>query len=343
MKLWIDYLKKTAGVLVWTFFFLMMFVLICFLNDLPMGPVVYTVQIMAVFGIAAFLYGFFRFRKKIRQLEKTAQDFMYLEYLPETKDAVEKKYQDLLQDMKEKILQQKAGDQKAYREMVEYYTMWAHQIKTPIAAMRLLLQQEESDKNSELLSELFKIEQYVLMVLQYLRLESESKDLVLERQNLDPVIRQAVKKYAPLFIRKKLALIYDPIDVQILTDEKWLEFVLEQILSNAIKYTKQGSVAIYMDDRKEKTLVIADTGIGIAQEDIPRIFEKGYTGANGRYDKRSTGIGLYLCQRALNRLSHRIWVESEPGQGTRVYICLDTVELDTRKPEAPAKREEGAG
>ena len=165
------------------------------------------------------------------------------------------------------------------------------------------------------------------MVLQYLRLESESSDLVLKTQNLDDIIRQAVKKYAPLFIRKKLTLVYEPVNCQVLTDEKWLEFVLEQILSNAIKYTKRGSVAVYMDDREEKTLVIADTGIGIAAEDVPRVFEKGFTGYNGRYDKRSTGIGLYLCRRVLNRLSHTIRIESEPGQGTRVYINLDTVNL----------------
>ena len=136
-----------------------------------------------------------------------------------------------------------------------------------------------------------------------------------------------MKKYAPLFIRKKLTLGYEPVNCQVLTDEKWLEFVLEQILSNAIKYTKRGSVAVYMDDREEKTLVIADTGIGIAAEDVPRVFEKGFTGYNGRYDKRSTGIGLYLCRRVLNRLSHTIRIESEPGQGTRVYINLDTVNL----------------
>ena len=136
-----------------------------------------------------------------------------------------------------------------------------------------------------------------------------------------------MKKYAPLFIRKKLTLVYEPVNCQVLTDEKWLEFVLEQILSNAIKYTKRGSVAVYMDDREEKTLVIADTGIGIAAEDVPRVFEKGFTGYNGRYDKRSTGIGLYLCRRVLNRLSHTIRIESEPGQGTRVYINLDTVNL----------------
>lgn len=328
MRQLFEYLKKMKVILIWVLVFLAVLILVSYLYGVPAAPVLYTVQIMLVFGAAAFCVGFFRYRKKCRLLGKISEDPTYQEYFPEPADVVELRYQEILQKMKEKVARQQMQNSADYREMIEYYTMWAHQIKTPIAAMRLLLQQEESDRNRELLTELFKIEQYVLMVLQYLRLESESNDLVLERQSLDPVIRQAVRKYAPLFIRKKLALVYQPVNVEVLTDEKWLEFVLEQVLSNAIKYTRQGSVAIYMDDSEENTLVIADTGIGIAAEDIPRIFEKGYTGYNGRYDKRSTGIGLYLCRKVLSRLSHTIRIESEVGTGTRVYINLNTVKLE---------------
>ena len=106
-----------------------------------------------------------------------------------------------------------------------------------------------------------------------------------------------------------------------------LVFVLEQILSNALKYTKSGSIHIYLSPDAPKTLVIEDTGIGIAPEDLPRIFEKGYTGCNGRADKRSTGIGLYLCRQIMEKLSHTIRIESEMGVGTKVYLGLDTVSL----------------
>ncbi|MFQ9013295.1 MAG: sensor histidine kinase [Lacrimispora saccharolytica] len=329
MKLFANYLKKNVPIFLWTVCFLGMFVLVCFLYGVPVQPAFYTAQVSVVFGILTLTVGFFRFRRKWKELAKAKEDILYTEELPKAETVIEKEYQEIVAELKKKMSELEEKDQSSYREMIEYYTMWAHQIKTPIAAMRLLLQQEESDKNRELLSELFKIEQYVLMVLQYLRLGSESNDLVLKRQSLDDIIRQAVKKYAPLFIRKKLTLVYTPVNCQVLTDEKWLEFVLEQILSNAIKYTKRGSVAIYMDEQAEKTLVIADTGIGIAAEDIPRVFEKGYTGGNGRYEMSSTGIGLYLCRRALNRLSHTIRIESELGQGTRVYINLETVHLDS--------------
>lgn len=329
MKLFANYLKKNVPIFLWTVCFLGMFVLVCFLYGVPVQPAFYTAQVSVVFGILTLTVGFFRFRRKWKELAKAKEDILYTEELPKAETVIEKEYQEIVAELKKKMSELEEKDQSSYREMIEYYTMWAHQIKMPIAAMRLLLQQEESDKNRELLSELFKIEQYVLMVLQYLRLGSESNDLVLKRQSLDDIIRQAVKKYAPLFIRKKLTLVYTPVNCQVLTDEKWLEFVLEQILSNAIKYTKRGSVAIYMDEQAEKTLVIADTGIGIAAEDIPRVFEKGYTGGNGRYEMSSTGIGLYLCRRALNRLSHTIRIESELGQGTRVYINLETVHLDS--------------
>ena len=174
---------------------------------------------------------------------------------------------------------------------------------------------------------MFKIEEYVNMVLQYLRLDGGS-DLVLNTYSLDDIVRQAVRKYAGMFVRRRLSLSYEPLNCQVLTDEKWLVFVIEQILSNSIKYTKRGGISIYMEEEEGKTLVISDTGIGIAPEDQPRIFEKGFTGYNGHSDKKSTGIGLYLCRRILSRLSHTISVESEPGKGTRIRINLDTARIE---------------
>jgi len=115
------------------------------------------------------------------------------------------------------------------------------------------------------------------------------------------------------------------LNCQVLTDEKWLVFVIEQLLSNALKHTPQGKISIYMDKNKSKTLVIQDTGIGIQPEDLPRVFEKGFTGYNGRTDKKSTGIGLYLCKRILTKLSNTITIESEVGKGTVVKIGLDTI------------------
>ena len=174
--------------------------------------------------------------------------------------------------------------------------MWTHQIKTPISALRLLLEGSEIPGRAGFLmrEELFKIEQYVDMVLTFQRLESMSSDMVLQEYDLSSLIKQAVKKYSVLFINKGLRLELGEMDIQILTDQKWFIFCLEQILSNSIKYTPNGGITI---NAKENMLSIQDTGIGIRPEDLPRIFDKGFTGYNGRMEKKSTGIGLYLCRR----------------------------------------------
>ena len=211
------------------------------------------------------------------------------------------------------------------QESLDYYTTWVHQIKTPISVMRMTLAGEDTEEYRELSAELFRIEQYVEMVLSYLRLCGDSSDYVFQEYDLDSIIRQAVHKYAPLFVRRKLKLSYTPVQVRVLTDEKWLLFILEQLLSNSIKYTPEGSITIEVTP--DKILKISDTGIGIAAEDLPRIFEKGFTGYNGRADKKSTGLGLYLCKKAADRLSHGLTVQSEPGAGTTVFLDLHTEKL----------------
>ena len=241
---------------------------------------------------------------------------------------IEKDYQELLRllyDSKMSVIYEKDN---SLSNMIDYYSLWAHQIKTPIAAMRLILQSEESQANEELLEQLFRVEQYVEMVLQYLRMESESSDLLIKRYSLDSIVKQAVKKYAKSFIRKKIKLNYEDLSYSVITDEKWLVFVIEQILSNSLKYTSSGSISIYMDKELPDTLVIEDTGIGIQEEDIPRVFEKGFTGYNGRADKKSTGIGLYLCKRIIKKLSHTIAIESTIGKGTKVKIGLDMMDIE---------------
>ena len=181
----------------------------------------------------------------------------------------------------------------------DYYTAWVHQIKTPIATMKLLLS-ENSEEHRALSAELFRIEQYVEMVLDYIRLESDVNDLVIKEYALDEMIRESLHKFAPQFILRKLKLAYKPTDQVVVTDKKWLTFILDQLISNAIKYTPEGEIRVSVEGNKVK---ISDTGIGIAPEDIPRIFEKGYTGANGRIGQKSSGLGLFLSKKAANLLS----------------------------------------
>ena len=163
------------------------------------------------------------------------------------------------------------------------------------------------------------------MVLSYLRIGSKTNDFVFQKTALERVVKDVVHKYARQFIRRKLSLNMAEFHEIVLTDEKWLSFVIEQILSNALKYTRRGSVSIYIEGAQ--SLVIEDTGIGIAKEDLPRICEKGYTGYNGRDDKKSTGIGLYLCKIIMEKLGHGMTVTSELGVGTKVTLDLKAANL----------------
>ncbi|SCZ80414.1 Histidine kinase-, DNA gyrase B-, and HSP90-like ATPase [Pseudobutyrivibrio xylanivorans] len=208
------------------------------------------------------------------------------------------------------------------REKEDFFALWAHQIKTPIAAMRLLLQNEEIDPG-ECRQELFRIESYVEMALNYLRFEGMSGDLLLEKCQLEGMVKQVVKKYSTIFIRQHLTVELENLEGNILTDEKWFCFVLEQILSNALKYTKTGGVKIFARDTGDaREIVIRDTGMGIRSEDLPRVFEKGYTGYNGRMDKKASGLGLYLCKGVCDKLGHKISIQSEENKGTDVIITI---------------------
>ena len=191
--------------------------------------------------------------------------------------------------------------------------------------MKLAFQGEDSALSRRLSVDLFRIEQYVDMVLVYLRLDSEYTDYVFKECNMDEVIKNSVKKFASEFIGRKLPLEYEPEDVTVVNDSKWLEFVIGQIISNSLKYTETGGIKIYF--KEPKMLVIEDTGIGIAEEDLPRIFEKGYTGYNGRTDGSASGIGLYLCRRICGNLHIGIQAESEVGKGTKIILDLNQYKL----------------
>ena len=328
LKLTIAYVNDHKYLFILFCLFTGIFFIIFSLYGLPLEPVLYAFTLCLYIGLIFGIIDFIKYAKHHKLLVDLQKRItVSLEELYPPNGMIEGDYQTLMMLLHQDKVQTASKADIARTDMVDYFTLWAHQIKTPIAAMDLLLQTEENEQNAELSMELFKIEQYVEMVLQYLRLENTASDFVLKRYSLDGIVKQAVRKYAKMFIRKKIKLTFTELKCEALTDEKWLVFVIEQILANAIKYTNKGSISIYMDPSKEKTLVIEDTGIGIAPEDLPRVFEKGYTGYNGRADKKSTGIGLYLCKQILTKLSHKIEIESEVGKGTSVFITLATKDM----------------
>lgn len=302
-----------------------MFFLSFTLYRLPLAAVAYPVGLCLVLGLALLIFDFLRVRRDCETLRRirSAAGVNDLEMIA-VQRPVEAEYRALIARLLDEHEQMQAAFSDRYARMTDYYTLWAHQIKTPIAAMRLQLQREDTDVSRACLLELSRVEQYVEMVMAYLRLDSDATDYVFRACALDTVIRAAVKKFAGEFISRRIGLVYAPVHARVVTDEKWLQFVLEQLISNALKYTPAGSVTIRLE--APATLVIEDTGIGIAPEDLPRVFDRGFTGKNGRADKKASGLGLYLCARVCKNLGHTIRADSTPGCGTRVYLDLSKSE-----------------
>ena len=336
---------------------------------------VYAAVLDAILLLITVLVGFFRYSSKVKALSNALKRPVEEQaQLPEATDDVEILYHWLLEN--QSIARSESESSAAIRQsqMRDYYSMWVHQIKTPISAMKLLLEAERealgqlicddeqsqyhigdmtggnigaaglnaalkqqsvltelSDNMDSFEDELFRIEEYVSMALQYQRVSSTENDFVLEKVSVDGVIRDTIKKYAKIMIRRHIGINYSGTGQEVYTDGKWLAFMLEQILSNAIKYTPHGVVTIETAEERDRFFItIKDTGIGIKAEDLPRVFEKGYTGYNGHADKKATGIGLYLCRQMADKLGHTIRMESEIGKGTKVWIGFDLDYADVR-------------
>ena len=238
--------------------------------------------------------------------------------LPEAHSLAEEDYREIIAVLGAELDRLTAEADAQRQDMVDYYTAWVHQIKTPIAVMKLKLS-DDTPEHRALSAELRRIEQYAEMALQYIRIGSETNDLVIREYPLDELIREAVRKQAEAFVGKRLRLDYTPTDVTVVTDAKWFACILDQLLSNAVKYTPAGTVTVSYDDG---LLTVADTGIGIAPEDMPRIFEMGYTGGNGRLRQASSGLGLYLAKKAADLLSVPIHVTSDVGKGSAFTLDL---------------------
>lgn len=322
----LQYFKDRSKILLLLFLCTCIFAVVFFLYGLPPISALYGGLLCLFLLFVLGLYDFSRYQRRHKELCRLKKSIVNCTCeLPPARSQYEMDYHALIEEFDEAFRAKVSQNDAAWTEMADFYTLWVHQIKTPISAMRMLLQEKDGHENAQLLQELFKIERYVELVLGYLRIEDISSDIALNSYCLEDIVKQAVKKYAPMFIHKKIRIELAALSVPVLTDEKWLVFVVEQLLSNALKYTDSGCIKIYAES--DKTLVIADTGIGIAPEDLPRVFEKGFTGFNGRMDKKSTGLGLYLCKKTLDKLHHKIRIFSTPGEGTMVKISLASREM----------------
>ncbi len=315
-----SYIKKNLKVYLLFLIFIFIFVLIFYLYNLPFEALFYSSLLCFIVALIVSIIDYNNYRKSYIDLKYLESNILNsMENLPKSLDIRVKYYQKIIERLHNEVEKLKIDDNKKMEDLADYYSMWIHQIKTPIAAINFLLDNEEIDVKV-FRQELFKIERYVEMVLTYIRLGSETSDYVITSIDLDEVVRENIKKYATLFINKKIKLNYVSHETCVVSDKKWLGFAFEQLLSNAIKYTKSGGeISINISESK---LIIEDNGIGIYEEDLPRIFEQSFTGLNGRYEKKSSGLGLYLCKKTLDKLQHKIEITSKVNKGTKVIISF---------------------
>ena len=326
MQLFFSYLRQRRKGLLALVLFCAVFAVSFILYHLPVRALLYPTLLCVLLGMAFVIWDVSRAKRKHEALSEIQKmNAALIDVLPEPQGMDDADYQAIIRTLQREVTDTAAVSSARYQDLVEYYTVWVHQIKTPITSMRLSLEKEDTALSRKLSSDLFQIEQYVEMVLAYLRLDADSSDYVFKEYALDEIVRQSISKFAGEFIVRNLRLNYTPSGETVVTDEKWLSFVIEQILSNALKYTREGEIRISL--LKPKTLCIADTGIGIDPADLPRVFEKGYTGFNGRADKRASGIGLYLCRQICNNLGIEVRITSKLGEGTSVFLDLTQYKL----------------
>ncbi|WP_394019722.1 sensor histidine kinase [Anaerococcus cruorum] len=299
------------------FLIYVMFLLASTLFGLNTNYIIYIVLVSLFMFVVNIIISYVKYRKIIQDIDDWSMDKTLREpyIIAETKFAKK-----MLNLQKENERMENAFDLKM-RGFKDYITIWTHQIKTPLFSLSLILNDHPVDSHAAQ-GEVFEIEEYIESLLSYMRLESLSTDFVFEEALLDELINSSIKKYAKVFIKKKNQVKFTPTMLKITTDKKWFGLILDQILSNANKYTDQGFISIYI---KGTNLIIEDSGIGIRKEDLPRVFDKSYTGYNGRIYKKSTGIGLNLVKTTANNLSIDVFIESEVDVGTKVILNLSRI------------------
>lgn len=295
-----NYISKILPITVTTFFILLVFWVVFLLMNLSFESYFLAFEIVLFFYMVYLVFMAFLNKK-------------------------EEKLKNQIQELEEANLNLRNDFLAKEKELQEYFLIWIHQIKTPITAGKLICDSDIENENiKNIKKELIYIEDYTNMALSYLKMANHNTDMDISLVNLDDIIRPLIKKYAILFISNNIKLEYKKLNVRVITDSKWCMVVIEQLLSNAIKYTKNGTVSITFNE-KENYLEIKDNGIGIKESDLPKIFDKGYSGFNGRQNQKSTGIGLFLVKQILDKLGQKVKLESKLDKGTsvKVYFNID--------------------
>ena len=298
MKLFLDYMKNQSVILFGYLLVCIVFITISVLSTIEIEYIFLGIEILGFILFIYLIVHWFQYQK-----------------LSDVKDDNERLVNEN-ETLKSEMLNQKD-------DLNAYFLMWLHQIKTPMTVSKLLLEKPDETTNTKLKMQLMYIEQYINMAMNYLKMIDHSTDMDITQVNLDDIIKILLKKYSLLFIHNHISLEYQSNLAYVISDSQWLTILIEQILSNALKYTENGKIAIQYLEEKH-ALEIRDTGIGIRSEDIPKIFDRGYSGFNGRMNEKSSGLGLYLARKISERLNIQIEVESKLSKGSVFRLVFPT-------------------
>lgn len=272
----------------------LLFGLIMMLYNTPLEGIVLTAGIIIFLGIIYFSYSMMIYIKVCTVQEENLQ------------------LKEEIQDIRNEKIEYQS-------EIESYFLLWVHQMKTPITASKLLLEAEDIQTISQMRHEILQIDNYTNLALSYLKLMNEKTDMVFMEVRMDDLITPLIKRYSIQFIHNDTKLHYEKIYDSVLTDAKWTSVMIEQILNNALKYARGKNIWIKYSEA-ENILLVKDDGIGINTSDLPKIFEKGFSGYNGRLNDKSSGIGLYIVKTIARRMNVSVSVESELGKGTTFHM-----------------------
>ncbi|MFP4015415.1 MAG: sensor histidine kinase [Halanaerobiales bacterium] len=329
----LDYIRDKKFFLAF-YIILMTFVSLVVLLDseksIHLSNLIY-INLVAFFMMILYLItGYLYYKRYYKALEKIIKDIDYdvVYNLPEPLSRQQGLYNQVLNKLyrEQKEIIEKQNLEK--RENKDFVSSWFHQIKTPIAVSRLIVEEKDNYSKEEIIrnisEEIDKIESQVEQALYYSKIDVFEKDYFIQEVNLDEIVSGVIRKHARSFISKKIVLDKQDLNIMVNTDKKWLSFIIDQILSNSLKYTEiRDKISIRGEAHKNrKVLYIRDSGMGIKEEDLSRVFDKGFTGYIGRREEKSTGIGLYLASKLVTRLGHEINISSQYGEYTEVKLVF---------------------
>lgn len=261
----------------------------------------------------------------LQELNRLDQKYLINELIPTPSFTEGKILKEILEDANKSMIEHVNNYKHANQEYREYIELWIHEVKTPIATSKMIIENHPNEVTRSMEEEIEKIDAYVEQSLFYARSNTLEKDYLIKQVELDRVINKVLLKHRKLLTDRAIQIEFESTDKKVYSDIKWLEFILTQILSNSIKYclNPNPKIRYYLIEQKNMiTLSIQDNGIGIEKSELSKVFEKGFTGKNGRIGNKSTGIGLYLCKKLCDKLGHAITIHSVKEEGTTVKITF---------------------